>query len=178
MAKTRVAVICLGMAAAPHARSLIDLADWVEVAAAYSPSEARRAEFARTCGLPLTGNVDGIFADRTIEAVMLLTTPNTQLDLVRRAAAAGKHTLLEKPLEISVEGAEAVVAVAADAGGILSVVLQNRLRSSSMALARLISEGRLGRLVSAAARLRSWARRAAMTCPAGAPRPATAAAYC
>ena len=38
---------------------------------------------------------------RSVAAVLILTPPNTHLDLVRRAAEAGKHILLEKPLEIT-----------------------------------------------------------------------------
>ncbi len=46
MKRTRLGVIGLGMASAPHARSLADLADRVEVAAVYSPSAERRSAFA------------------------------------------------------------------------------------------------------------------------------------
>jgi predicted dehydrogenase len=77
------------MAVAPHARSLVDLAGRVEVAACYSPTEARRKAFAETYKLPDSDDLDAIFADENIDAVMLLTPPNTHLDLVRRAAAAG-----------------------------------------------------------------------------------------
>ena len=40
---------------------------------------------------------------RASSAVAILTPPNTHLDLVRRCAAAGKHILLEKPLEITTD---------------------------------------------------------------------------
>src|SRR6185436_13257419 len=43
MAKRRIALVGLGMAVTPHAKSLVDLAARAEVAAAYSPSAARRA---------------------------------------------------------------------------------------------------------------------------------------
>lgn len=88
--------------------------------------------------------------------MLLLTPPNTHLDLVRQAAASGKHVLLEKPLEISLERAEELVAVADEAGIKLGVVLQHRFRPVSAALSGLISEGRLGAIVSASARLYNW----------------------
>jgi UDP-N-acetyl-2-amino-2-deoxyglucuronate dehydrogenase len=47
LGKKRIGIIGLGMASTPHAKSLVDLADRVEVAAAYSPTEARRREFAQ-----------------------------------------------------------------------------------------------------------------------------------
>ena len=88
--------------------------------------------------------------------MLLLTPPNTHLDLVRRASEAGKHILLEKPLEISLERAEELVAVAEKAGVKLGIVLQHRFRPISIALAGLIREGRLGDIVSASARLYNW----------------------
>jgi predicted dehydrogenase len=156
MAKMRIAVIGLGMASAPHAKSLVDLAERVEVAHAYSPTEARRAAFAEQFGFPVSGDLDAIFADTTVGAVMLLTPPNTHLDLVRRAANAGKHILLEKPLEIGIERAEELVSAAEGAGVTLGVVLQHRFKSASVALARLLAEGRLGDIVGASARTYNW----------------------
>ena len=140
MTKTRIAVIGLGMSVAPHAKSLTDLADRVEVAACYSPTEARRRAFADTYGLPVDDDLDAIFADRTIDAVMILTPPNTHLDLVRRAAEAGKHVLLEKPLEISFQRSAELVETAERAGIKLGVVLQHRFRPVGVALRRLIEE--------------------------------------
>ena len=156
MARKRIAIIGLGMASGPHAKSLLDLTDRVEVATAYSPTPARREAFAKAWGLPVSGDLDAIFSDRTIDAVMVLTPPNSHLDLVERAAAAGKHVLLEKPLEISMQRAERLVAAAENAGVKLGVVLQHRFRPVSTALAGLIAKGRLGELVSASAKLANW----------------------
>ena len=156
MAKTRLAIIGLGMASAPHAKSLTDLAERVEVVAAFSPSAERRRAFAATHEFPTCDSVETIFGDPSIDAVLLLTPPNTHLDLVRQAATAGKHILLEKPLETSLERAEALVRAAEDAGIKLGIVLQHRFRPVSVALAGIINEGRLGTLVSASARLFNW----------------------
>lgn len=156
MARTRIAVIGLGMAVAPHASSLADLNDRVEVAACYSPTEARRAAFAKEYGFPVSGDLDAILADRSVAAVMILTPPNTHLDLVRRAAEAGKHILLEKPLEISAERSEALVDAAKHAGVKLGVVLQHRFRPAAEACAALVAEGRLGAIAGASARVHNW----------------------
>ncbi|MBP1886627.1 Gfo/Idh/MocA family protein [Sinorhizobium mexicanum] len=156
MAKLRIGVIGLGMASAPHARSLLDLKDRVEVAAAFSPTGARRKAFSDTYGFPICDEAKTIFADPSIAAVMILTPPNTHLELVREAARAGKHVLLEKPLEITQARAEALVEAAERASIKLGIVLQHRFRPVSEALAKLIDEGRLGEIVSASARLHNW----------------------
>ncbi|MEW9836137.1 Gfo/Idh/MocA family protein [Mesorhizobium marinum] len=153
---TRIGIVGLGMAAGPHAKSLRDLDGTVEVAAAFSPSIERRQAFAATYGFPVVDSLDAVFDDPAITAVLLLTPPSTHLDLVRRAAGAGKHVLLEKPLEVSFERAVELVDVAERANIRLGIVLQHRFRPVSIALRKLIREGRLGAIVSASARLYNW----------------------
>ena len=126
----RVALIGLGMAVTPHAKSLLDLKDRVEVAYAYSPSRERRAKFAERFPFPQCDRLETILEDRTVEAVLVLTPPNTHLEIVSRCAAAGKHVLLEKPLEISTARAEQLVRKpVADVK--LAVVLQHRFRPAA-----------------------------------------------
>jgi UDP-N-acetyl-2-amino-2-deoxyglucuronate dehydrogenase len=156
MPRHRLALVGLGMAVTPHAKSLLDLADRVEVAAAYSPSEARRSAFGQRFPFPLSDDLDGILADRSIDSVAVLTPPNTHLDLVRRAAAAGKHVLLEKPLEITTGRAVELVEACARAGVTLGVVLQHRFRPAAQKLAALMREGALGEIVGCSTSIRNW----------------------
>src|SRR2546426_1658769 len=90
----RVGVIGLGMAVTPHAKSLLDLRDRVEVAYAYSRSAERRAKFKQSFPFPQTARLEDILEDSSVDAVLVLTPPNTHLDLVQRCAASGKHGLL------------------------------------------------------------------------------------
>jgi predicted dehydrogenase len=152
----RIAIIGLGMAVTPHARSLMDLKERIAVAHAFSPSAARRDAFAACFPFPLADSLEAVLADRSVDAVLILTPPNTHLALVERAAAAGKHILLEKPLEISVERAERLVATCRAHGVTLGVVLQHRFRPAALKLRALLAEGALGRMVAASAKIRLW----------------------
>jgi predicted dehydrogenase len=156
MQKTRVALVGLGMAVTPHAKSALDLADRVEIAYAFSPSPARRARFAAQFPFPQCDRIETILEDGSIDAIALLTPPNTHLDLVQRCAAAGKHVLLEKPLEISTERAEQLVAACRRAGTKLGVVLQHRHKPASERLAAVLRAEELGKLVGASAIIRLW----------------------
>jgi UDP-N-acetyl-2-amino-2-deoxyglucuronate dehydrogenase len=156
MSRIKLGIIGLGMAVAPHAKSLADLRDRVDVVAAFSPSAARREAFAASTGFPVADSIERLFDDPSITALLMLTPPNTHLDLVRRGAAAGKHMLLEKPLETSLARAQAVVQAAEAAKVKLGIVLQHRFRPVARALAETIGEGRLGTLVSASARTYNW----------------------
>ncbi len=156
MHRMRAAIIGLGMAVTPHARSLVDLRDTVEVAYAYSPSEGRRSTFAAAFPFPLTSDLDTILADKSVEAVLVLTPANTHADVAMRCAATGKHILLEKPLDITTARAEALVAACRKAGVTLGVVLQNRFRPAGLRLAELIATGELGRIVGCSTFVRLW----------------------
>ena len=146
MTRHRIAMIGLGMAVSPHAKSLLDLQDRVEVAYAFSRSEARRRAFAERFDFPITGDLDRIVDDAAVDAVMILTPPNTHLELVERFAAAGKHILLEKPLERSTERALRLVEAAEGAGVQLGVVFQHRFREASEHLRQLLRQRALGEL--------------------------------
>ena len=149
---SRVAIVGLGMAVTPHAKSLLDLRDRVEVSAAFSPSAARRAKFASAFPFPVVSSIEAILGDRSIDAVLILTPPNTHLELAERCAGAGKHVLLEKPLEISTPRAERLVQACRNVK--LGVVLQHRFRPAAEKLREML--GQLGKLVSASASIPNW----------------------
>lgn len=154
--KTRIAVIGLGMAVTPHAKGLMDLADDVEVVHAFAPSEARRAAFAERFPFPLTDSLDTILNDASVEAALVLTPANTHLPITEQLAAAGKHVLLEKPLDITTERSEALVAACRKAGVKLGVVLQHRFRPAGMKLAEVLTSGALGAIVGCSTVIRLW----------------------
>jgi predicted dehydrogenase len=147
-----VGLIGLGMAVTPHAKSLQDLRSRVEVAYAYSPSAARRKSFAERFAFPQCDRLETILDDRAVNAVLVLTPPNTHLEIASRCAAAGKHVLLEKPLEISTARAEQLVQACKNVK--LGVVLQHRFRPAAEKLREMLP--RLGNLVSACAAIPNW----------------------
>jgi predicted dehydrogenase len=156
MPKHRLAIIGLGMAVTPHAKSLIDLKDRVEVVHAFSPSATRRKAFAEKFPFPLADDLDAILADKSVDCAEILTPPNTHLDLVRKCAAAGKHILLEKPLEITTDRALELVESAERAGVTLGVTLQHRFRPAALKLREMLREGALGKIVNCSTVIRLW----------------------
>jgi UDP-N-acetyl-2-amino-2-deoxyglucuronate dehydrogenase len=150
----RLGIIGLGMAVTPHAKSLIDLKDRAEVAYAFSPSAARREKFASQFKFPLCNRLETILEDRSVGAVLILTPPNTHLELAERCAAAGKHVLLEKPLEISTVRAERMVEILSKKKLKLGIVLQHRFRPAAEKLHEVLPQ--LGKIVSASAMIPNW----------------------
>jgi predicted dehydrogenase len=156
MRKHRIALIGLGMAVTPHAKSLVDLADRVEVAAAYSRAAPRRSEFAARFAFPTSSDLEAIIADTSIDAALVLTPPRTHLPLVARLAAAGKHVLLEKPVEADTARAEAVVETCERAGVALGIVFQQRFQPAARLISDKIRNGELGEIAAASVAARWW----------------------
>lgn len=154
--RLRVAVIGAGLGSAPHFHSLQDLSGEAELVCVYGRSAERLAKARLPAGTRTSTRLEDILEDAGIEAVLVLTPPNTHLDLVRRVARAGKHVLVEKPLETDLNRANALVQACEQAGVTLAVMLQHRLREAAVALRALVESGELGQLVSASAAVRWW----------------------
>lgn len=69
----------------------------------------------------MTTDYTDLLRDRDIDAVFVATPPDTHHRVVIDALEAGKHVLVEKPLAISVEEAEEMVATAKRCGRVLAV---------------------------------------------------------
>ena len=154
--RLRLAVIGAGLGSAPHFQSLEDLAGQAEVAWVYGRSAERLAGVQVPAQARKTTRLEDILEDASVKAVLVLTPPNTHLDIVQRAARAGKHVLVEKPLEIDLDRATRLVQACETAGVTLAVMLQHRLREAAVGLKALLDAGELGRLVSASASVRWW----------------------
>lgn len=147
--KFGIGIVGAGMAVRPHMKSLQDLADTVNVRGIFTRSQESREAFAKLSGFPASESYEAMLADPELDAVLILTPPNARLDLVRAAADAGKHILLEKPVERSTKVAQEIVAICDAAKVKLGVVFQHRFRESSLAIRALLEGGTLGDMASA-----------------------------
>ncbi len=155
--RLRIAVIGAGVAAPPHLQSLHDLRDRVDVAwVCGRDTERLAAQPGLPAGAALTPRLDDVLADASVQAALVLTPAHTHADVVERLAAAGKHVLVEKPLDASLANAERMVATCERHGVQLAVVLQHRMSPAARALADLLAAGELGALLGASATVRWW----------------------
>jgi len=152
----KVGVIGLGMAVKPHMLSLRELeaAGRTKLIGGFSPSAERRAAFAEQWDAPVFEHRDGLIA--AADLALILTPPWTHLPVAEAVAKAGKHILVEKPLEATAERAEALASIADVSGVLCGVVLQHRFRPASIRLKAAIENGELGDLLSASASIRWW----------------------
>ena len=107
-----------GWAREVHAAALAahDDADFIGV---WGRDPAKAAAVAEQYGVRAFGDLDALL--RAVDAVAFAVPPDVQAELAVRAAAAGRHLLLEKPLALSLDGARRVVDAVA-AGRVASLV--------------------------------------------------------
>ena len=105
-------------AAETHAAALV-AAPGTELAAVWGRDPAKAATVADRYGIRPYDDVDELIA--AVDAVAIALPPQVQAPLAARAARAGKHLFLDKPLALTVAAADEVVA-AVDATGVDSVV--------------------------------------------------------
>jgi len=151
-----IGMIGLGMAVKPHALALKDLNKQVEFVGGFSPTAERREAFEKTYGLPSVGSIDALLADPRLDAVIILTPPRSHAELAIRAARAGKHVLLEKPVDVTLREARGIVDAVEREGRKLGVVFQFRFREATMTLRELLRAGELGELLSVSCTVRWW----------------------
>lgn len=151
-----MALVGLGAASQPHLRSLQDLAERIDLR--YAVTRHPHPDRIR----PYTGPVrvisalDEALRDPQIQAVIVATPPATHLAICQQCFAAGKHVLLEKPLELDQQRSAQLVEAAQQSGLHLGVVLQHRFREASVVLQQLITQGRLGEVQAASVRVPWW----------------------
>jgi predicted dehydrogenase len=149
MKKIGLAIIGLGPASQPHSKSLLDLSDRTEVCWAASRSSERSKAYAQQFPFRTTTDIETVINDPAVEAVLVLTPPSSHLEISQRCFAAGKHVLVEKPLELTVARAERLVEVARVSGRRFGVVLQHRFRLASVRLRQALTSGELGTIQAA-----------------------------
>ena len=94
-----------------------------------------------------------------IDLVVVCTPSGLHVRLAEEALAAGKHVVIEKPLDVSMARAREIAGLAADAatrGLVVSVISQHRFDPSSVAVARAVRDGRFGRVTSGIASVAWW----------------------
>lgn len=138
-------IIGCGMISRFHCRAIQDIRG-AKVAACYSRSfdsaQALAAEFG---GQPYD-SLDKMLADPQVDIVTICTPSGAHMEPAIAAAKAGKHVIVEKPLEVTLKRCDKMIQACEDAGVVLSTIFPSRFHESSQLLKKAIESGRFGRL--------------------------------
>jgi UDP-N-acetyl-2-amino-2-deoxyglucuronate dehydrogenase len=140
------ALIGTGMAGLTHAREM-PFVNGGEIVAVCSRNEGNVRRFAREHGVPrwYTNYVD-VLNDPDVDVVNVLTPTGYHGEMTVAAARAGKHVLVEKPIEINLARADAMIRECRQRRTKLGVIFQMRFGSVAKKLKGAVSSGALGRI--------------------------------
>lgn len=149
-------IIGTGMIGAYHAKA-IDAMEGGELVGAADMVAERAIAFGENNNTRGYNSVAEMLADPEIDIVTIGTPSGAHLDPALAAIEAGKHVVVEKPLEITTERIDKMV-TAADAKGVtVSAILNRRFHPAMDAFKAAVDEGRFGVLASASAYVK-WYR--------------------
>ena len=103
------------------------------------------------------GEMDAFLADPDLQVVTIGTPSGAHLDPAMAAIQAGKHVIIEKPLEITTERIDQMMTAARENKVTLAAVLNRRFHPGMDTFKQAAAEGRFGKLTSASAYVK-WYR--------------------
>ena len=154
--RIRFGIIGCGGIGPTHAGAIQQIAG-AELAAAADTVAERAAAMARK--FELSRVYDGhqaLLRDPEIDAVCVCTPSGTHADIAIEALAAGKHVVIEKPMDVSLEACDRLIAAEDASGKKLAVISQHRFDAATVLVKDAIAQGRLGRIVLADASVKWW----------------------
>ena len=119
-----------------------------EVYGFYDLNLARAEELAKKYGGKAYASYEELLADPEIEAVSVCVANHAHAEISIAALKAGKHVLCEKPMAITLEECEAMVAAAKESGKYLMIGQNQRLAKAHMKARELIRQGAIGKVLT------------------------------
>ncbi len=140
-----IGIVGCGMIANFHAKAVKD-AQGLELIGATSRRPEATADFAAKHGCSAFETLEAMLGDPRVGAISICTPSGGHLDPALAAAAAGKHVVVEKPLEVTTERCDQIIRACDDAGVRLAVTFQSRFHESSRLMKKAVDEGRFGKI--------------------------------
>ncbi len=138
-------LIGCGMIAKFHAKAVADLRG-AKVVGCFDTFPASADRLAGEVGCQAYHELDKMLANPDIQVVTICTPSGAHMEPAVAAARAGKHVIVEKPLEITLSRCDAIIQACDKAGVTLSTIFPSRFHESSQLLKAAVDGGRFGRL--------------------------------
>jgi UDP-N-acetyl-2-amino-2-deoxyglucuronate dehydrogenase len=138
-------IIGCGMISRFHAKAVADIKG-AKVATCFDSFTSAADKFGAEIGCKVYHDLDKMLTDKSVDVVTICTPSGVHAEPAIAAAKAGKHIIVEKPLDITLKRCDAMIAAADKAGVVLSTIFPSRFHESSQLLKKAIEGGRFGRL--------------------------------
>jgi UDP-N-acetyl-2-amino-2-deoxyglucuronate dehydrogenase len=151
-----IGIVGCGNVARIHAQA-IERAEGLKLVSVCSRSMSSAEKLGREFGVPFSADLGEFLANPALHAVTICTPSGTHAEIGCRAARAGKHVLMEKPIDVNLENADALIEGCRAAGVKLGISFQSRFLDASREIHAAMRSGRLGKPVMGSAFIK-WYR--------------------
>ena len=142
----KFAIIGAGAVASHHLSALAQVSG-AEVRTVVRRDAEKARELAEKFHVNWTTRTEDILRDPEIDVIDITLPSGLHADFGIRAAHAGKHVVVEKPIDISIEKADALIETCEKQGVTLAVISQNRFTEDMLKLYEILKAGKLGQLI-------------------------------
>lgn len=149
-------IIGCGMISRFHARAIGDVKG-ARLVACYNRSPKPAKKLADEFGCKAYDSLEAMLADPEIDAVTIGTPSGAHLEPGLASAKAGKHLLIEKPLEVTLKKCDRLISECERQGVQLGTIFPSRFHDSSRKLKQAVDAQRFGRMTMADAYVK-WYR--------------------
>ena len=139
-------IVGSGTVADYHIGAVLDT-EGAELVAVYSRSEGRARQTGEQHGVAWYTDHREMLESPNIDVVCICTPSGVRIPMVTDAAAAGKHLVIEKPLDVTLENVDRIIQAAQDAGVKLMGIFQLRYGEAINRVREAVRGGKLGRMV-------------------------------
>ena len=140
-----IGIVGAGMISNFHAKAIAD-APAGHLVGCYDRNHERATEFAAQNGGRAFASMEEMLAAPETQAISICTPSGAHQEPAIEAAKAGKHVMIEKPLEVTVERCDQVIKACNEAGVKLAVTLQSRFHESAQLIKQAVDGGRFGKI--------------------------------
>src|SRR5438132_4706632 len=151
------AIVGCGMIARFHARALAEVpgAKLLALVSRHSANAQALMESVG-CQCEVSTDLKPVLSRRDIDVVIVTTPSGAHLEPAIAAAEAGKHVVVEKPLEITLERCDRIID-ACDRNRVkLCTIFPSRFGDANLALKKAVDAGRFGRLTLGETTCKWW----------------------
>lgn len=141
--KLGIGIAGCGVIAYQHANSILQT-EGARLVAASSRTKNNRKKFSEQFNVPVHSGYDELLSRNDLDAVSICTPSGTHLEFGIKAAEAGKHVIVEKPIEVTVERGRKLVESCRKNGVKLAVIYQNRYSDAVLKLKEAVDSGKIG----------------------------------
>lgn len=153
--RLRIGIVGCGSMGREHLRLVAELPD-VEVAGVCDPHAPASQNVGECFGVSAWNDMEAFCREAKPDVVHLCTPSGLHGEQGIIAARHGIHVLSEKPLDINLSKADALIAACDAAGVNLGCIFQRRMSPAMQTVQRALANGEMGKLISCSVAIKWW----------------------